>query len=306
LKPKAEQSRWSAASFGSRLQHEIFYIFIRLGGRRAAYLLLYPVVLYYMSFRPKIRQRTKHYLSRRFRGRSGFAAFVDSCRLSLAMGKALVDRASAGILGPESLSVKLNGREEMLELLARKSGLIVVVSHVGCWQTAMSALGFMQTPVNMLMRREDGDIDRQYYEHAGIERPYNVIEPDGFLGGALEMTAALKRGEVLCLMGDRVFGGPRSAVEVEFLGENAAFPFAAFKLASALQAPVAVLFSCKTGSAAYELTLAETISVPAGIGRDAEEFRPFVQQYVSALEKFVGEHPYQFFNFYNIWPNGAE
>lgn len=295
---------WTSRSFGSGLQHGIFYALIRVGGRRAAYALLYVVVAYYTLCRPAIRGRTRHYLARRFPGRSGPGRLLDAYRLSLALGKALVDRAVVGILGPGAMRAELRGREALLELLAEGRGLVLVTAHVGCWQAAMSALTFLEAPVSMLMQREEGDVDRHYFEHGGGPSPYRIIDPRGYLGGALEMMEVLKRGEVLCVMGDRVQGGPRSAVPVDFLGRPAPFPIAGYKLAAATGAPVAVLFSAKTGPRRYELELAEVIRVPERTGRPAAAFGPFAARFVAALEAYTEAHPYQFFNFYDLWEGG--
>lgn len=292
---------WSSRSIGSQLQHRIFYLLIRLGGRRAAYLLLYFVVLYYTLCRPNLRRRSYYYLQRRFPGRSGVGLLIDSYRMNLMLGKVLVDRAVVGILGPAAMQVRLHGREELLALLAEGQGLILMNAHAGCWQVAMSALGFLQTPVNMLMQREDGDLDRHYFEHAGLESPYRIIDPRGFLGGTLEMMAVLKRGEVLCVMGDRLLGSDRSAVTVDFLGGEVQFPFSALKLASTTGAPVGVLLSWKSGPASYELALAGTIRVPPGLGRRPENFAPSAREFARILEDYCQRHPYQFFNFFDMW-----
>ena len=62
------------------------------------------------------------------------------------------------------------------------------------------------------------------------------------------MINVLKNGEVLCMMGDRVFGNLKNNVEAEFLGKKALFPFSAFKVASVTGAPLVVFFTLKTGS----------------------------------------------------------
>ncbi len=297
----AADGQWSSRSIGSRFQHNIFYFLIRIGGRRAAYMLLYFVVFYYMALRPDQRAKTRPYLDRRFRGRSGWRRFVDSYRMSLELGKVLVDRAVVGILGPESMQVRLHGRDELLALKNEGRGVILVTSHVGCWQVAMSALGYLKTPVHMLMRQEDGNVDRHYYEHAGVECPYRIIDPTGFLGGTLEMMAVLKAGEVLSVMGDRVLGSDKSAVPAVLLGDQARFPFSAYQLASATGAPIVVLFTYKTGPNSYEMKVGRVIRVPDGLGRKEEAYRPYVAQYAQALEEFTGEYPYQFFNFFDLW-----
>ncbi len=138
----------------------------------------------------------------------------------------------------------------------------------------MSALGFLQVPVNLLMQREEGDLDRHYFEHAGIACPYRIIDPRGYLGGALEMIEVLKRGEVLSVMGDRMLGSDRNAVAVDFFGAPVRFPFSAYKLASVTGAPVAVVLSAKTGAASYALQLVRGDPGAARPGARQRRLRP--------------------------------
>lgn len=301
---KAARREWTSRSIGASWQHQSFYLMIRLGGRRAAYALLYIVVFYYVLL-PSVRRKCNHYLGRRFPQAGAWSRFKNSYRMTLDLGKVLVDRALVGILGPEKVKVELHGKQELLDLIAEDKGLILVNAHVGCWQVAMSALGFMQTPVNLLMQREEGDIDRHYFEHAGIECPYRIIDPRGYLGGALEMIEVLKRGEVLSVMGDRMLGDDRNGVEVEFMGGSVTMPFSAYKLASATGAPIVALFSYKTGPDSYELKLYRTIRVPGGLGRGNAVFVPYVREFAETLEDFCTEHPFQFFNFFDMWQNCA-
>lgn len=300
-KQKAKAAEWSSRSVGSNWQHQFFYLVIKMGGRRLAYLLLYFVVGYYVLFSRLARERASHYLQHRFPQATGLQKLWQCYQLILSFGKVLVDRAVVGIMGPESFAVCLDGREELLKLRDENKGMILMAAHVGCWQVAMSALDFLQRPVNMLMRHEDGDIDRHYYEHAGIERPYQVIDPTGYLGGTLEMLGALKQGQIVSVMGDRLLGSDRSTVAVDLLGEKAFLPFSAYKIASATGAPVVVFFTYKDGPSSYRLQLAKVIRVPELSGRSEETFRPFAAEFSAALEDYCQEHPYQFFNFFNMW-----
>jgi len=296
-----QRREWTSRSLGTRLGRHIFYGLIRFGGRRPAYFALYFVVFYYMFFRPSIRRRTKYYLHRRFQDRKLPARFVDSYRMSFELGKVLVDRATVGILGSEKMKVTLYGRKKLLKLLDRRCGFVLLMSHVGSWQVALSALSFMDIPVNLLLEREQGNFDRHYFEYTGTGSPYRIIDPGGYLGGTLEMLEVLKKGEVLCVMGDRVSGSQKSFVNVEFLGEEASFPYSAFKLASAARVPIVVFFSYKNGPDSYALKISKIIRVPKNLGRSGKYFLPFVSQYIEALESYVQMHPYQFFNFYNMW-----
>lgn len=293
------RGRWTSRSIGSRFQHQIFYWLIRWGGRQAAYLLLFPVVGWYVLFRRDVRARSYPYLRRRFPELKGWRLGWGAFKLSLALGKSLVDRAVVGILGPDAMKPKVVGREALLALAEENKGLILMVAHVGCWQGAMSALGFLKRPVSMLMQREAGDVDRHYFEHAGVECPYKIIDPRGFLGGTIEMLDVLKRGEILSVMGDRLLGEDKNGSDVQFLGGSVRMPFSAYKLAATTGAPIAVLLSYKTGPDSYSLELFETIRVPRKRGKT--DFASDVQQFAKALERFCQQHPWQFFNFYDMW-----
>ena len=297
------QKPWSSRSIGSAWQHQFFYLMIRLGGRRLAYLCLVFVVAYYMLLRPDQRRKTLPYLKRRFPGAGFVARWAQSYRMSYNLGRVLIDRAIVGILGPGQIDATLHGRDELLELLGENRGLILVNAHVGSWQAAMSALGFLDKPVNLLMQREDGDLDRHYFEHRGEASPYRIIDARGDLGGVFEMIEVLKRGEVLSVMGDRMLGDDRNGVDVEFLGGRVTMPFSAYKLASATGAPVVALLSYKSGVNSYALKIYGVIRVPANLGRGREVFVPYVRQFASALENYCDEHPFQFFNFFDMWQN---
>jgi predicted LPLAT superfamily acyltransferase len=294
-------SNWTSRSIGRDWQHRFFYLAIRFGGRRLAYFCLYVVVAWYALFSAVTKERASHYLSHRFPGAGPWQRLCLRYRLILTFGQVLIDRAMVGILGAERIKVQLHGKDELLNLLAEGKGMILVNAHVGCWQVAMSALGFMETPVNLLMQREQGDIDRHYFEHAGLECPYRIIDPRGFLGGALEMMAVLKRGEVLSVMGDRMLGDDQNGVTVKFLGGSVTMPFSAYKLASATGSPIVALFSFKTGPDSYDLKLYRIIRVPPGVGRDQQAFIPYVQEFAASLEQFSRDQPFQFFNFFNMW-----
>lgn len=291
----------ATAALGSALGYRVFYLLIQWGGRRAAYWLLYPVCAFYLLFRAQVRRGCAPYVRRRFAASTSVGGLWHSYRMVLAFAKVLVDRAVVGMLGSQALGVTLHGRQALLDVHNQRRGMILMMSHVGCWQVAMSALDFLQEPVHMSMQHDPGSLERHYYEYNAQPCPYHTIDPRGYLGGALEMLAVLKQGQVLAVMGDRLPEQERNSVEVTFLGQSLHLPFSAFQLASATAAPVLVMFTRKDTADSYALTVADIIHVPAGLGRKAQAFQPYVQRYVRALEKYCDENPYQFFNFFNMW-----
>ncbi len=298
---KKDGRQWNSRSVGSKLQHNIFYTLIRLGGNRAAYAVLSCVALYYTLCRPAIRKKADPYLTRRFKTGNLFKKLLNAHRIYVGLGKALIDRATIGIKGPEHMRIECGDRDVLADLISEGRGLVLLTAHVGCWQAAMSALHSLDAPVSLLLHREEGDVDLHYFEHTGGPAPFRIIDPQGYLGGVLEMMEVLKRGEVLSIMGDRVFGDIKSTLSVDFLGSPVRVPFSPFKLGSATGAPIAVMFSHKSGPDSYKLTVEGIIRVPHEPGRPEKVFRPYAAQFARALESYVQRHPYQFFNFFDMW-----
>lgn len=299
-------SQWTSRSIGSNLQHNIFYVLIKFGGRRAAYGLLSCVALYYVLFRPDIRRKAAFYLARRFKDKGPIRRLIHCYRMYENLGKALIDRATIGIKGPLSVTIVFDDQKKVVDLIGEGKGVILLAAHVGCWQATMERLRVFNTPVNLLLHHEEGDIDRHFFEHAGAVNPFHIIDPLGYMGGVLEMMEVLKQGELLSIMGDRVFGSDRNTVAVDFLGGKIRLPFSAFKLASATGAPIVILLSHKSNTGNHELILDRVIRVPSRVGRGADVFRPYVAQFAQALESYTERHPYQFYNFFNMWEDGEE
>lgn len=298
---REDRPQWTSRSIGSSLQHNIFYFLIRYGGRGASYAILNCVALYYTLCRPAIRKKADYYLKRRFKTENPFKKLFHCYHIYVDLGKALIDRAAIGINGPESITITSNDLGGLFNLIHEGHGVILLTAHVGCWQAAMAQLRSLNTPVSLLLHREEGDLDLHYFEHTGISKPFRLIDPLGYTGGVLEMMEVLKKGEALSIMGDRVFGSDRKTVSVNFLGGKVRFPISAFKLASATGAPIVILFSHKSGPGSYEMTLDRVIRVPSHLGKSEKAFYPYVAQFAETLELYTERYPYQFFNFYDMW-----
>lgn len=291
--------RWSSRSLGSALQHRIFYALIRLAGVRAAYALLVFVVSWY-TLRPAVRQRSAAYIARRFPKTGRAAGILHTWNLQWRFGQCLVDRAAAGILG--GFSFEPLARVVRDQLPDRGMGLIMLTAHTGCWQMAPYALAEHDSAsVAVLGHKGPGDIDKDVHEHGNTPLPFARISGDGGLGVSVALLALLRRGGIICMMGDRVMDAAEPAVAVSFYGSPVMVPAIAYRLASASGAPLVCAFALRTGSCRGRLCVADVIHVPPGIGRTPGSAAVYAQRYADALERFTRENPYQFFNFYNLW-----
>jgi predicted LPLAT superfamily acyltransferase len=308
-------ARWDSRSVGKRWQFAFFAVLIRMGGRRLAYLFMYPVVAWYVLFRPFVRRRCRYYLDRRFpEVRNPLWRLWHDYRRIEALGGTLIDRAAYAFLGSRTLQLDFPEGPRLQDLIEEGRGLIILNSHVGCWQVAMSAFRYLRVPVSIVIHHGAADIDPRWFQgtpnaihrvwephHPGREVPFSIIDPAQPMGGVLQMIGALQRKEVLGLMADRVFGPDPNTLEAPFLGAPVCFPVSPYRLASMQGTPIAVVFSYRTGFSTYHIELSRVIRVPAGLGRSNAAYAPYLAQFVATLEGFVSSHPWQFFNFHDMW-----
>lgn len=299
---KEESGQLRMESAGSRLQFAVFHLLIRLGARPAIFALLQLVVFWYVLFRPSVRRRAEPYLLRRFPGIRGFRKLRAAYLMDLGFGQSLIDRAAVRIVGPQAITIEFPQQEQIRGLLREQKGLILLTAHVGGWQASMGALSMLGAPVSLLLHLDEADVDSSLFQQHGTEEsPFRIIDPVEELGGTLRIMEALRRGEIVSMMGDRVFGNLKNTVRVPFLSGHIRLPFSAFKIASATGSPIAAFFPYRTAQGSYTITVDRISRVPSGLGRRAEEYVEYATEFAKGMERFVEAHPYQFYNFYDMW-----
>ena len=291
-----------AATLGSRLQYGIFEVLVRCRLLFVARMVLAFVVLYY-ALLPHVQQRCAAYIKRRFPCAGGLGRFVHTYRLYLNFGQVLLDRMIAGVTGRFPFCETDQQVRQCFDVAgANPHGCIVLTAHVGAWQVGIAGLDQFDRPVNVVQLHNPADQGKHYFQH-GRGRPFNIIDSADPVGSMVEAAAALRRGEVVCLMGDRMHGTRQSGqgVDVAFMGGNIRIPASGYALASITGAELLMLFTVRE-KGVTRVFKAERLEVPAGLPRrDVAVFQPYAQQFATAMAAVVERHPYQFFNFYDMW-----
>jgi len=285
------------------LGHGIFYFFLLAGGLPFAYLMLFPVVMVYVIASRRIHRLASPYIRRRFPDAGPGMRFFHVFRLVLSFARVLVDRAWLGLRRGAALTGDFDNSGVLLDALEEGRGLVLVTAHVGNWQTALSHIDLLETRVNSLMHYAEEEVAKHFFDLRGEKPSFNIIRNDGFMGGMIEASAALSRGEVVMVMADRWAGGP--AVEVDFLGSRARFPAAAYGLAAATGVPVAVLLAAKTGMRSYSLHVWDIFHPERNRSEGPRQFEASAARFACALERYVERYPYQWYNFFDFWAAGS-
>jgi predicted LPLAT superfamily acyltransferase len=287
---------------GNALGIGFFEILFRLFGLRGTYGFLYFVCLHYLLFDRIVVGAGLAYVEKRFKGESKLKQYLHVYRLFLNQGRHLIDRYVVA-RKPELFDYQVRGYEQFQSLVRDAShGIILLTAHVGNWQVGLNFLGRLEKKVYLVMRPEDNPAIRDALK---IGDQIEIISPEQYLGGVLEIMKVLEEGHVVSIMGDRSY--TFDTVDVPFLGTEAHFPFGAFSIAAAAGCPVVVLLAQKESNREYVVDMSNVIYPCYAKDRDKKgQLRQWVGEYASVLETFVNKFPYQCFMFHNVWSKQKE
>jgi Kdo2-lipid IVA lauroyltransferase/acyltransferase len=175
---------------------------------------------------------------------------------------------------------------------ALPGGLVSVTAHVGNWEMAGRLLATHGArPTHVVVAPDEIRALERWVRRDGegltfVPRDHPAI--------GVKLVAALRRGDVVGVQGDRALG-TRGDVTIPFFGRPAPFPLGPFVLARAARAPVVAAFCVLERDHRYTLRIIDPITVEAGEEEEA------ARTWVGMLEAVVRDYPTQWFNFFDIW-----
>lgn len=292
----AANPAWQGRSRGTSLGYRIFIALLRKGGLKAAYSLLRPVGLYYRLFVPAATKPLRYLYEQRLGYTPGQASNLIRRNIYF-FGQTLIDKVAVLTGAAGKLSFTHEGVENLEALAASGTGGLIVSAHLGNWEIAGHMLKRVGATINVLMY--DGEAEQLKALMAQYEqkRSFNIIYVREDLSHVYEMSAALQRGELICLHADRFRPGNRTMVH-DFLGEEAHFPAGPFLLASKLRAPACFVFAFKETTFHYHYKgwPAKTYE-----GRGTSGAERMLDDFVRLLEEQLRLYPDQWFNYYDFW-----
>ena len=199
----------------------------------------------------------------------------------------------------------LIGREQgagiLDEVLAHGKGAILVSPHFGNWELGGLGLADRGYRLNVLTFREPDEKVNEMREEMRGRRGIGVIYVDRNDTSPLaiiEAVNALRRNEVLALLGDR--DGSSHTLTMDFFGKPAAIPAGPAYLAMASGAPVLPVFVPIEGGK-YATIMERPIYFGGGHGRHGTAIREGMRKLLGVFEEYIRRYPDQWYNFFDYW-----
>lgn len=268
-------------------------------GRTVARAFLVPIAAYFVVFSARaIRAASRQYLERALGRKAGL---LDVYRHYHAFSSVVLDRVF--LLGDrfDMMDVRAHNLDVVREAMAEGQGCILLGAHLGSFEVTR-ALGRQQlaAQANMVMYEENARKLNSVLHAINPDLAQRIIalgKPDAML----RVRDALRRGEFVGMLGDRVIEG-EGTVACELLGAPARFPTGPLRMAAIMRAPVLFMAGLYLGGNRYDVYF-ERLPDPraaAGISPEAA-IEAALKAYAGRIEHYCRMAPYNWFNFYDFW-----
>ncbi len=192
--------------------------------------------------------------------------------------------------------VAIRGKEHIDAALQKGKGALLLSAHLSNWElgaAAMHALCGYKANVVVAMHRYGrvNELFMRERESMGL----NVID---MRTAPRQVMRALKRNEVICILGDR--DPTEQGVMVDFFGRPCRFPQGPARFALAMGSPIIPGFCLRRTNDSFTIVFEPPILPPTSGNKD-ENVRLMTQQYARVVEEAVRWHPEEWGVFYPVW-----
>jgi predicted LPLAT superfamily acyltransferase len=291
--------------FGIRM----LVLLARTFGRRIAGWCLYLVALYYALIRGTARRSSRDYLQRV--GES--ATFANIVRHLHTFAQVSLDRLFFLTGRWESFRFEQRNHDLLVKAARSGRGVLLLGAHLGSFEVMRCRAKEVGLPINVVVDFSNAERINAVLRSLAPDVETRLISlADDSLAAMLAVRAAIDRGELVAILGDRPpstgpahspKAKPDSRVVIsQFLGADAAFPAGPWLLAHTLRCPVYFVAGVYTRPNHYALHF-EFLADEVRLDRHerAAALTRYSQTYASMLETYARSAPMNWFNFFDFW-----
>jgi len=192
------------------------------------------------------------------------------------------------------------GWEYLDEAVEKKTGAIIVMSHIGNWELAAEMLNRKGLPIMLYLGAKHKEqverIQKDKLAQSGI-KIVATSEKESSPFALLEGINFLREGGIVSMTGDRLWGDQRS-VKVNFLGHEVQLPDTPHLFALMSGAPLMTFFVNQKAPGKYHIAVSRGRQVLAASRQDrANAVLASVQAYAGELEQMARQHPFEWHHF---------
>lgn len=292
---KDKPVKWKGRTDGLPWMIRSLVVVMKVIDRRAIYAVMALIVPFYMIFNHSGYKAIYRFFRKRI-SLGPLKSFLKVYANHFRFGQVIVDRYAA--YAGKKFRFALDGNELFLSMLEQPAGFVQLSSHIGNYEMVGYSLTSTTKRINGLFYGGESDVMMDFRRKILSSHNVGLIEVDGSMSHIFSMNAALDRGEIISMTGDRLLGSPK-ALKCSFMGAEAKFPMGPFALAVQKDVPVVAVFSMRGKWGVYDVYVRRINADPSLSARAS--MQDMAQQFAALLEEMVRRYPTQWFNFYDFW-----
>jgi len=258
----------------------------------------YSPVLFGLLFAatlPRHREAVRRNLRLALGPRSAAEEQRDIARVFVNFAASLTEAFIAGSERGNRLTGVCVNDEHYAAAAARGAGVIFVTAHTGGWHAAGPLLQSVYAADVMVVMQRERDARAEAVQDGARDRVgVRVLRVGDDPLAVLPLLSHLRHRGVVAVQIDRLPEGLRGR-EVELFGVPWRVPEGPLQLAAVSGAPILPVFTRRRGFMDYEVLIAPPIAIPRR--PSAAELDKAARQIAAEMERFVREHPTQWFHF---------
>ena len=285
---------WKGRTDGLPWMIRSLVVLMKVIDRRVIYCFMAIVVPFYMIFNHKGYLAIYRFFRQRF-GYGRIKSFLKVYANHYRFGQVIIDRYAA--YAGKKFRFELDGNERFMELVNGERGFVQLSSHAGNYEMVGYGLTSATKKINGLFYGGESKVMMDFRRKILALHNVNLIEVNESMSHIFNMNAAIDRGEIVSMTGDRLFGSSKS-IKCMFLGKEASFPMGPFALAVQKEVPMLAVFSMryKGRYKVYVRDIKQDESLPL-----RARMTDMARNFAAELENVVRMYPTQWFNYYDFW-----
>jgi predicted LPLAT superfamily acyltransferase len=262
-----------------------------------------------------VRGRSRLYLDRLFLATGGEKKF-SILKHIIAFSLGLIEKLETwrGRVSFSRIHFQDDDITELLQRLEHGQGAFLISSHLGNMEFIRGLAGFNRTGVS---REITVNAIVDFTVTAHFNRILRKLNPKAVtriisareLGPqtVILLQEKIAAGELVVIAGDRTPGNTGGRyLSFPFLGADAPFPYGPFLLAALSEAPVYAVFAMRQKdislSSHYTFYIHHSpVSFDCPRSQRENRIGELANWYISLLERYCKDHPYQWYNFFDFW-----
>ncbi len=232
------------------------------------------------------------------------ATWTDRYRQILSFAHVVLERVRLLSNHTDGFEIRATGETVVEQHHLSGQGGVLLGAHFGSFE-AMRAFDRMLPglKVRYLMFQDNAEMSSKVLNAINPDVAAAVIDVRDGPSAMLEVRSALEAGQFVAFLGDRMpVQLARGEITVDFLGSPIKVPRAPYFCAMLAKRPLIMCFAPRVGPRTYDIRFVEIYdgtAVPR-LERDGV-CRELAQIYADAMSQMCRRHPYNWFNFFDIW-----